>query len=362
MTADHKAKWQCQSCVCKQPKKNNTNTPIRSLEHNINLLEDTPCDNVTIRKRNKSHGTQRRDETASSDDSSFLGDTFCQPHSEIDPQTEPTFQNLSFMITKKLRENNSSLITQLQNTIQTEISIAITQLKQHLKQETDELKRLNTENKLEIEQLKKEIKIIKRENGTLRTEIAELGNNQKPNDSIRREAEENTKKFVIYGMEEYYKEPEYALHTRIIEIFRNSLNLDLMGYIEETRRIGKYQNKSRPLIVELISKRMVKYLLENSHHLQGTGIAISPLLDETKRKERRTLQVEMIKARKNGLYATIRDNQLYIQGKRIQQNNYNNNTTYINAEPEDRIINNKHKHDHQENIIINNRTQHSFRH
>lgn len=221
------------------------------------------------------------------------------------------------------------------------------------------MKRLNTENKLEIEQLKKEIKIIKRENGTLKTEIAELGNKQKPNDSIRREAEENTKKIVIYGMEEYYKEPEYALHIRIIEIFRNSLNLDLMGYIEETRRIGKYQNKSRPLIVELISKRMVKYLLENSHHLQGTGIAISPLLDETKRKERRTLQVEMIKARKNGLYATIRDNQLYIQGKRIQQNNYN--TTYIHAEPEDRIINNRHKHDHQENII-NNGTQPSFRH
>lgn len=30
MTLEHKQKWKCQDCICKQPKTNNNNTPVRS--------------------------------------------------------------------------------------------------------------------------------------------------------------------------------------------------------------------------------------------------------------------------------------------------------------------------------------------
>lgn len=363
MTADHKTKWKCPACVCNQPKKGNTNTPVRILEHKTDCPKEVQRDNVTMRrKKNTTLEISKHDESTGSDDLSILGDTICQTiSSKTEPQTEPTLQTLIHLITEKLKENNTSVITQLQSTIQTEINRAITQFNQHWKQETDNLKQLNIENKTEIEKLKEEIEIIKQENGILKKEIAEIGHKQKTSETTIRNTEENTKKIVIYGMEEFYKEPEYDLHMRIIDIFRSTLNLDLLGYIEETRRIGKYQNKNRPLIVELISKRMVKYLLDNSHHFQGTGIAISPLLDEKKRNERRLLREEMIKARKTGLHATIRDNQLYIQGKQIQLNNNNTdkNITCTYSEPENRAYN-KYKYDDHNNEI-NNTIGSSFR-
>jgi hypothetical protein len=42
MTKEHKASWKCQACISKQPKKDNTNTPVRS-------SKESP-DNVTLRR------------------------------------------------------------------------------------------------------------------------------------------------------------------------------------------------------------------------------------------------------------------------------------------------------------------------
>jgi hypothetical protein len=42
MTKEHKASWKCQACISKQPKKDNTNTPVR-------LSRESP-DNVTLRR------------------------------------------------------------------------------------------------------------------------------------------------------------------------------------------------------------------------------------------------------------------------------------------------------------------------
>lgn len=391
MTREHKQSWICQLCRCKMPKKDNSNTPVRQREDentNQTSIENIENKNITMRKTQSNTQKFTFNDSSISVDINLLGDTIQnESYNNLNSETgqEASIQtnligieHFEKLLDKKLKENKQSLISELQtlilsevnnalcdlksemlkrtnalqselqdtqknktpvishmqNTIQTEINRAITHLKEQLKQETDNLKQLNIENKTEIEKLKHEIEIMKNENKTLKNENTELGNKEKTRENIRNETVENTKKFVIYGMEEIFKEPDYALHLRIIDVFRNILNIDLMGYIEDTRRIGKYQNKGRPLIVELISKRMAKYLLENSHHLSGTGIAISPLLDEKQRRERRTLREEMIKARKNGLHATIRDNQLYIQGKSIHLNNYNshNNTTHMNSE------------------------------
>lgn len=100
----------------------------------------------------------------------------------------------------------------------------------------------------------------------------------------------------------------------MIDLLYEKLDIDLTGYIEETYRLGRKHSKNQPLVIELISKRMAKYVIENKQCLQGTRLYISEFLDENSRSQRK----EMLKARKKGLYAIIRNNQLFIEGKRIE--------------------------------------------
>ena len=69
--------------------------------------------------------------------------------------------------------------------------------------------------------------------------------------------------------------------------------------------------------MELLSKKMARFIVENSHYFQGTGIYVSEFLNENARKQRKSMREEMLKARKNGQYAVIKENKLYINGKRL---------------------------------------------
>lgn len=327
MSTDHKKSWICQSCKCKKPKTDNRNTPIR--HQWLPEPQDHPdVNNVTIRKRTV-HST-------SSVDASILGDTMCltaSPNANV--STELTLHDLSQMIAERLKENNLSIITQIQTTIQIEINRAITKLKQDIKLDLDHLKKENSVRAIEIDKLTQKIETMKSENENLNKQITELGNTGINSYEGGNKEEGLKKSFVVYGVEDIYKEPERALESRLIRIFFDVLKVDLTGYVEETRRIGKYQNKNRPLIVELISKRMVKYLLENYHYFQGTGIAIAPMLTEKKRTERKLLREEMLAARREGLHAVIRENQLYIQGQRVRERvNFKNTTDSTTEETE----------------------------
>lgn len=99
---------------------------------------------------------------------------------------------------------------------------------------------------------------------------------------------ENCKKIVLYGLEEY---PEYEtdLYNRVISVFRNILEVDLTGYIEELSRLGRKGYK-RPLVIEIISKRMTKYILQNKHYFRNTGLAISEYLCRDEMESRRKLR------------------------------------------------------------------------
>lgn len=62
------------------------------------------------------------------------------------------------------------------------------------------------------------------------------------------------------------------------------------------------------LIVELISKSMTKYILQNVAFLRNTGLCISQNLDENGKEILRN-------ARKNDKNAIIRNNKIIIDGK-----------------------------------------------
>lgn len=60
---------------------------------------------------------------------------------------------------------------------------------------------------------------------------------------------------------------------------------------------------------------MAKYIKDNNHYFKESGLSVSEFLDENSLKKRQQLRDEMIKARKKGLHAVIRNNKLYVEGK-----------------------------------------------
>lgn len=83
--------------------------------------------------------------------------------------------------------------------------------------------------------------------------------------------ENNSKILVLYGLDELWYETEAELHDRVIDVFQSITRVDLTGYIEDLERIGQ-RGSRRPLKVELLSKRMTKYLLTHVTLFKNTGL------------------------------------------------------------------------------------------
>ncbi|KAL0859172.1 hypothetical protein ABMA27_010996 [Loxostege sticticalis] len=345
MTAEYRKRWKCPACYCKTPKTGNLAAPIGpKINNNDEENYKTPeTNNVTLRK----NMTSRNNDTLSSEeDISLLGDTIGPENAQTNVQTELTLQSITNVITRSLQENNNMIIIQLQNTIQTEVQKAIQLLRAEYKQDICNLKEENKNITIEIQQLNEKIHKLQKENDLLIKDINMIRNN-----------ENYCKKFVLFGLEEYYKEPECDLYDRIHELFRNLMQVDLRGYIEDTYRIGRYnRNGNRPLVVELISKRMVKYLIDNSGYLYKTGLSISEFLDRSSRLERKALREKMLLARKNGLHAVLRNNQLYIEGKITNINEYPETSNLLNYTDKENLS----QGTNQQNIHRNSH-DHSFR-
>lgn len=322
MSAEKKEIWKCQACYCNLPKSDNTNTPIRPRDRD--LLIRSPTDevtNITIRKK----CNQTSD--ISADEISLLGDTINKDDSVFPKMqlNEPILNNLSEIIHLRLQENNISIIKELKNTIQTEIHNAISKFKEDMKQKTTELFKQNDTRKQEIEILNRKIESINEENEKLKQEMlsikSKINQDSIMNTGSQYLTELKNKKIVMYGLPEYKNESECDLYNRLTDVFYNILNIDITGYIEDAYRLGKNYSKNRPLVVELISKRMRRLLLENKQYFKGTGLFISELLDLNEQKENKKMREEMFEARKKGYYAVIINKTLYIDGKMVKKMN-----------------------------------------
>lgn len=319
MSAETKKTWKCQTCRSKIPKSGNINTLLRPRDpepnqddHDIQNIQNK-CINASINSSN-------------SDDQSFLGDT--------QTLTEPklTLQSLSQVIYTKLEENNKHIISELKNVIQMEIHKAVTNLRNELKEDTSALYKENNNRRADIELLNSKMKDLERENKKLQKQIEDLETKITKEDSTAYTRTQNIpenkdKKIVIYGFAEYFKESDSELHSRVMDMFNEILHLNTMGYIEDISRVGRRNNRNRPLVVELISKRMVNYILQNCHYFQGTGVSVSEFLDAEERQTRAQMRKKMLLARKKGLHAIIRGNKLQIEGKIVDLNETTHSTT-----------------------------------
>lgn len=336
MTLEHKKTWKCQMCRCKQPKGDNTNTPIHS---QIPSVTDE-LSNITLRKKSYKYINDSLD---SSCDISTLGDTIHQDlennkrqsindmanqnedrnpiimlQSEI--QTPLTVEKMYGM----LQKNNTSLIEALKSTIHDEIQRVIAQLKTELLQKTNNIEQVQIKLKSELLSVTQKIEFMEKEYSKLREECISLQMSiqtlKQPENKIKKVActERYKKIIVLHGLTESYWETEAELFDRATNILRDILNIDISDYIEQISRIGRRMS-NRPLKIELLSKRMSQFILQNAQYFNNTGLTVTEYLDEQALKERNTLKLALRTARKNGKHAIIRNNELIIDGKVISK-------------------------------------------
>ena len=287
------------------------------------------CENVTTRRRINDDTPLKPPHSYTLDDSTMSTEDIqdCKEITVDAQNTSFSLNNLSLVI----QQNNHTILTQIKDTIQAEINKAMINLREGIKQETNLLFSQNKEIKTDLEKMKTEIEMLKHENKQLKTELNKIKNeSQNKNNENQNylQPESHSKKIILYGLSEYHDETEHDLHYRVLDIFRSLLNVDLTGYIEETRRIGrKFFNKTRPLEIELISKKMTKYIIENKYYIQDENLSISEFLDKNTLQLRKMMREKMFSARKEGLHAVIRNNKLYIEG---QQTDIYNTETRVN--------------------------------
>ncbi|KAH9637776.1 hypothetical protein HF086_007805, partial [Spodoptera exigua] len=238
MTVAQKSTWQCPSCMCKMPKNDNTNTPISASRHLTDLSDGG---NVTTMKIT----TPPNEDSVSFDDSNIVGDTQITQKTPV----KISMQNLSELVMSRLKENNKTLVEELQNTIHTEINKAIAELRQDFDYKTRTLTQQNKERKQELDIVTTKLKYLETENTILKQQILELSSQNFKNANFQ---ESNMRKVVLYGLADYTRESESDLYNRLIELFYDITNVDLSGYIEDIYRIGRKNTKNRPLVIELI--------------------------------------------------------------------------------------------------------------
>lgn len=283
--------------------------------------QETHCpdnNNITIRKKapSSTNDTFPLDNT---NESSLLGDTMYQnsPDTSIIKNTEITLGTLTQMINAQLKDNNKTIIAELQSTIQTEINKAIVILKEETKKEINNLTTENSKRKTEISQINLNIGQLTEENKTLKQEIKQLQTKLETMKLSEPEStmNDNDTKIVIYGVDEIYRETENVTHDLTLQICQELLNINLQGYVENIYRIGRKGHK-RPILVELASKKITQRILNLSRNLQHSHISITEHLDENAIKMRNILIEDLKEARKAGKYAVIRNNKLIIKEQR----------------------------------------------
>lgn len=273
------------------------------------------------------------------DESTISGDTYVESsqlltpileytESQITPQTQTILTEMEKMLEKKFESNRLSLIPEIKSIIKTEVLNAILNMESKLMNNINNLKKDQETLKKDLHHINTLINTIETENTKLQKTISSIQDqiiqlqHQHGSQTARTPSKSQRiedKKIVIYGLEERQWENEFDLHDRIVYIFQDLLNVNISGYIEEISRLGKTGNR-RPLVIEMLSKKMTKFILLNKRYFKNTGLVVTEFLDKTTLREQNLLRRDMMEARKKGHHAIIKNGSLFIDGKDSKRN------------------------------------------
>lgn len=361
MTKEHKSCWKCPLCRAKKPKTDNNNTPVRqyhqtdpSSSSSSSSLQLNNQENVTLRTKRKEH--RSLDSSNEEDSMSLEGDTLIPDSPQIQTYNESHDNNVSQKPPRNLDEtitiekfslllqkNNDEIVKKLKNLIHEQIASVVQKWEENFKKSTQTIS-------LEQSKIKKDIATLDSRIKTLTERCSEL---QAENENMQKEMskllethitpeiyETSRKSFVLHGLQEQHWENEEDVENRIINIFHDVLNINLTGYIEQISYIGNKKSYRRPIKVELISKKMSTYIVENSIYFKDAGLSVTEYLSKTALKERKNLKQALYEARKNGHYAVIRNGKLFVDPKNNKEKIYSQENNHHNVETSKIRINN----------------------
>lgn len=327
MSNDHKKAWRCPQCKAKQPKLDNTNTPIRhqtectkNNENEMRGHEQQMDDNVTTRRK----FNVRNDETCSF----ILDDTM--PHGDtLKNESSVSIDNNLLLEIRELRAQ-ITLQSQKQDSRHQELSDTIKLIQACVLNITSQYNFLETEIvalKSLTENNTKRIKDLENKNSQLNQELIKYKEtkcevveteNAKNTVNIEKSVEDSTtnnkKIIVLYGLDESRYESDYELHDRIVNLFYDIMGIDLTGYIEDMCRIGKRGNR-RALKIEFLSKRVTKNILEGVKNFKNTKFWISEYLNEKGLERRKREKQKYLKSKRSSLFATSQKNYVNIKNR-----------------------------------------------
>lgn len=298
-TVDVRRTWKCTQCQQITRRSRNDDTPVRTNPDN-SFINDT---DMSIDDR-------------LNEDLSVLGETLTTDKTARKPpslRNNLTLEQISQLLDSKLEKNRKSILTELKMTIQDEITAAINRLKLELTEKTTELTTEQTKLKTDIQGINEKVRTIELECDKLKNDIKLISEQNFLGHKIETDID-CSKKFVIFGLNEYYRETEEDLNDRILHLFGDILNLNLLGYIEDVHRIGK-RGPRRPIVVELISKRMTRYILQNARYFKNTGLVVTSYLTGEALKEKKALREKHSNSRRSDMRATLRESKLSVDGK-----------------------------------------------
>lgn len=339
MTPEHKKTWKCPPCLSKIPIPNKTN-----LQFPPSIQSHSFDQNVTIRKK-----TRNVSINVSSDDDSYntvMNQSFSQSTQtdeyQIPPSTSTetsataavTIENISNLLDTKLLTIEKSITKNLKQTIHKEIQLSIEKLRDDLTENTDILANEQQNIKENLTSIENKIQKLTAENLKLTQEIQDIAKN---NTNLQLNEEDDKK---IYGLPEKYNEQEEDLYEVATNIFQDIINIDINPYLDEIKRIGK-KGKRRPLTLELTSKRLKKYILQNSVFFKNTGLSISNFKSGDALDSRNHLIRKLKEARQNGKHAIIRSNKLFNEGQEYKEENQKETTMPVSIQITQDVYNNQ---------------------
>lgn len=209
------------------------------------------------------------DVTASSEDS-----TLCQ---------------FSKMLDIKLDKMKHDIITQITSKLQSEVNTALTKIKLEITKDIETLHSDQTTILEKLNNLHKRIEQLEKEKAKLEQQIKNIENQNAPKHEV---TTDNSKKIVLFGLTCQYRVDERDLYNQVISLFYDILNVNLEGYIEDLYFVGNSRHRKRPLVIEIISKRMTKYILQHATFFKNSGFGISEFLTkQALTKKRPTIKI-----------------------------------------------------------------------
>lgn len=300
------------------------------------LYKCPSCENKTRRRDDDTPIKNKLTEMLEETDMSYLSDDNNEPPNinvleetveiptppKSDEQNMISFDKFSQLLQKELHNLKTTITTEITQTVKDiitrEIKTSIINMKTEIQTTTKHLttQQVNIEKK--IEDLNRKVQQLESENRALRSEIDEIskaGNTQ--NTPSYKNNERDTlspRKIVLYGLCEYNDETERDLIERISDIFYNTIGVDANPYIENIARIGRRGNR-RPLVIEFISQRFVRYILGTKYLFRNTEIALSEYKKAEDLKMERQLRQTVREARQEGKNVYIRGKKLFLNGQ-----------------------------------------------